>query len=823
MKKPHALTLLVAMLALAFVFNSCNQKPGAPPTVSEDGKDAWENLPVVGRHGTGIVDKNGGVILATGGAELHVPRGALRSGQTANIGILRVNFSVANAGSRKDRVRYSKYSWNISYPDRAPIPVRIVLPDEALDRSLPEWRDGNYVLEAVVLDGGFAGADASTANLHVIPAARTLSSGRTYIPLPLAGSGIATVAVRAMAYDSVKKACEEQGGSFYAGPTLQRAFPASLRGYICRPPSGYIWNRANFRMERVADTWPSKGAEGFRLLTANVGGADAIAPAWQGKLTSDVAAQRIVNNLSALKPDIIFFQDLYDGRLQLPVMLPDSYEYIYSSYPNGARYEGIAWKTIMFHRSTEHPGGGTIVGDPLVGERPLVPDEGADDFARDYCAKYEGEKDTGGVWTSLTAKNGVSFKAVSVRTATGGVVHGAYCREEQLLALLQRLGIAVCYNCGSETATPSWQLVPQTAALLAGDFNIDPVKGGAPLHAGIMPPFSFPPYFDFPEPIFSPTKTDRERFRWMADWQNPLGDPGAPATDASIEPRDLNALEALRKDNDPTTRHAAFDASFDHVLATGGLVNSAVCHVLNGTGDRHALDEDWWISDWWAPCNLHIDGMDHYAVACSVELSRPPSDPTMIWADGFESYKTGSFPSKWHVVYSGAGTRQQYVTDKISASGDKSFRVLGRRGWSAVMARTIKSNAPVLGVEYSVYFNGRASNYVDHPGFICETCGSWSSYWGVGFDHGSGEIHLGTASGTLTVGHWNPYEWITIKYVLDRNRKVASVWINGKQVAAEEPLPVSSHDPYSIGGFAVTSAWPAKEVFYDEIRVFSIP
>ncbi len=193
-----------------------------------------------------------------------------------------------------------------------------------------------------------------------------------------------------------------------------------------------------------------------------------------------------------------------------------------------------------------------------------------------------------------------------------------------------------------------------------------------------------------------------------------------------------------------------------------------------------------------------------------------------LWEDGFESYPLGSFPSNWHVVYSGAGVDQQYVTDRNAFSGSQSFRVLGRTGWSSVMARNLTSTAPVIGFEYAVYFNGRASNYSDHPGFICESCSTWSTYWGVGFDHSNGEIHLASADGPLTIGYWEPYRWIRVKFIFDRERLLTNVWIDGEKVATDVPWPTGGADPYNIGGFAVTSAWPAREVFYDDIRVFEV-
>jgi len=199
-----------------------------------------------------------------------------------------------------------------------------------------------------------------------------------------------------------------------------------------------------------------------------------------------------------------------------------------------------------------------------------------------------------------------------------------------------------------------------------------------------------------------------------------------------------------------------------------------------------------------------------------------PPGITTLWYDDFESDPVGSLPSGWHIVYSGAGTNQQYVTDTLAASGNHSFRVLGTTGWSAVIARNFSTSANVIGFEYEIYYKGQASNYVDLPGFICETCGQWSQYWGVGFDHKTGEITLGTRAGVKVLGYWQPGTWIRVRFVLDRSQNTVSVWINGVQKAFAEPIPNAASNTGDIQGFAVGSGWAAQEVFYDNVKVFVV-
>ena len=212
-------------------------------------------------------------------------------------------------------------------------------------------------------------------------------------------------------------------------------------------------------------------------------------------------------------------------------------------------------------------------------------------------------KDSGGVWVTLEAKGQLQFKVLSVHTATFGMEKPHYCREEQLLTFLRKLKIAECKNCiASNISGPEWRILPNSAVLLAGDFNIDPVRGGAQ--------------------FTSTTITDRNRFKWVVDFSKPL------SKEFENGDSDLNALVALRGSNKPTTSYISIvfrNLSLDHVLASQKLVDAekTQCTVLDGSGEKnYALSEDWWTSD----DHSTQEGMDHYAIACNIVFRDPSFD-----------------------------------------------------------------------------------------------------------------------------------------------------------------------------------------------------
>ncbi len=580
--------LLVSVLSGCGLF----QQPKQPESID----DPWKDLPVVSTDGSGTIDENGGAIKLEGkDIELQIPRGSLPSGQKITIVLEEVDFNPNLAGIRRfgtlNKISYSPKAIKISAKtdDNIDVMTRLVLgPDSTQARFILDAVNSSNVVDSL----WFENSQSHVAPMYIKDRKIVIE---TEIPAALAGYDMIGAA-RLVPKSYLRNVlC----GSGYVDV---KVFPATPDGYLCRPPDpNEVWDRANLQVIRAQYNWPVKlnftgNATGLiRLLTANVG--NIVQKEFTYKLSSDVVAQTIYNNIKLLNPDIVFLQELYDGSTQLEFLLPEGYSWACPSYPSKNRYECIAWQTGKFRRIGN---ANYIVGDKTKGEWAIA--KSAESFSKDYCTK-SGGKDSGGVWVTLAGSGIPSFKAMSVHTATMDV-ENPYCREEQLLAFLQKLDLATCSTCGNNKSLKDrqWSVNKTTRAILAGDFNVDPMRGGAPRK--IYTPFK--------------TVTDMERFKWMVDWSLPLGSALAPGkVEGPISPDDLNALVALRGENEVTTSYYAANKSFDHVLVTSKLVDESACVVLDGSNGHYALSEDWWNS----PGKPY--GMDHKAVACTLVITKP--------------------------------------------------------------------------------------------------------------------------------------------------------------------------------------------------------
>ncbi|MEM4004178.1 MAG: hypothetical protein QXM43_00930 [Desulfurococcaceae archaeon] len=201
--------------------------------------------------------------------------------------------------------------------------------------------------------------------------------------------------------------------------------------------------------------------------------------------------------------------------------------------------------------------------------------------------------------------------------------------------------------------------------------------------------------------------------------------------------------------------------------------------------------------------------------------STTPPEVT-IFFDDFESYAIGTFPSAggWEIVWNGRGNEYQYVSNLHSYSQTQSFHLWGQTGWSSVMQRRFSTDAPVIGYEFAIFFQSKASDHQDYPGFFRRGAEgqTWGTYYAVViFDHKDGKIKA--EDGTI-LGDWSPKTWYRVKAILDRRSKTYSVWINGELRGSN--MRIRMEHPELIDAIALTSAWPGQEVYYDDVRVFAV-
>ena len=740
--------------------------PGAtnPPPDSTSTTDPWKNLPVVSTDGSGTIGEQGGIIrLGEQDIELQIPRGMLAPGEEVSITIQEVDLNPQVFDvSALSGTSYAPKALQLSVDATSDTDVlaRLVLGNETEQaRFVYNAINSN---QSMIVESLFSvGSDMHVVSTFVdgqkvisvfdLPSARLASDSN---PVP------GLLSSRAMLERDIRERCGDGYVSLKEGDHAG-AFPASedTDQYLCRPlGENVIWDRVAQQRQTKTYEFPATvdGANGavetVKLITANVGNVKY--DDYNYKLADAVTAQRIYNNLKLLSPDIVLLQELYDGSQQAQLLLPDGYTFVCPEYPSGNRYECIAWRTDKF---TQTGSSKAITGESFPGEWAF---EDADDFfTTDYCSKKDGsKKDTGGVWTMLESNTlGISaFKVLSVHTATSGVENSAYCREEQLLTFLKQLDIAKCTTCNtdsgnSDSPTRKWEKVETTRAIIAGDFNIDPDRGGA-----------------------MGTRSDQERFKWVVDWTRSLGSQAAPDYDkdeGTIDPSDLNELVALRTDTNYTTSYLLerINKSLDHLLVTGkvdemgtpgdvsddklrsNLIDSAYCVVLNGEGGHHALSEDWWVSS-----DSDQSGMDHYAVACKL---------------GFHSATSPSFslaldPANLSAQQGGSAQTTLTITPQNGFTGTVSLSLEKQDGSPAPSGITISpSSASVSG---SSSINQPLTISVDSsvaagalPLRVVGTSGSTSAYADFSLTVSGGSDGGGGSDGTQWTWRAGPLSSVT--------------------------------------------------------------
>jgi hypothetical protein len=203
-----------------------------------------------------------------------------------------------------------------------------------------------------------------------------------------------------------------------------------------------------------------------------------------------------------------------------------------------------------------------------------------------------------------------------------------------------------------------------------------------------------------------------------------------------------------------------------------------------------------------------------------------------MWFDNFESYALGTFPGPgsagpWELVYNGAGTQYQVVSNAYHVSGTKALQLRGTTNWAAVATRNLdwadRIGDKRIGYEFSILIESQGP--MGGPGtgdwcaFFNKNVGTWGKGWAiVTFGHTDHSIRA--EDGTL-LGSWQIQTWYKVKVVLDRNTNTYSVWING--VLKGQGLPLSSpQDSNLIVSLRLDSDHPGANVYYDDVRVFVV-
>jgi len=200
-----------------------------------------------------------------------------------------------------------------------------------------------------------------------------------------------------------------------------------------------------------------------------------------------------------------------------------------------------------------------------------------------------------------------------------------------------------------------------------------------------------------------------------------------------------------------------------------------------------------------------------YAIAPAFVFTNPNGT---IFQENFESYSVGSFPSSWVLWFSGAGEEYQYVTDEVSVSGSKSFKMRGADHWASCAARYFSTSASIIGYEVYVRVNELTGyRYTAMVGFGKKTSGATSNWYAGVVFKSDGTVSLGG-----NVFHYETNRWYKVKVIFDRDRGVYSAWVDDQLLASDVP----SANGYEIEAFCLASEWAGVDVWFDDVKVFYI-
>jgi len=659
--KRRLIFFIFAGLSIMLTFSACDQIGGTTseddtPTDGEYWENPWEDLPIVSRDGSGVVGPEGGEVWLEDIVGVKVPKDLFDEREEVEVSVSIEDFNPNELNLVSiSPLDESPYKWASKYIkigyNSAGVNFSVTL-NSAADRLFGGFFSSlsGYVLDVLatneLLTFGDSSIYAAASYMSDVYSIGGVNVTIANIAVPeLVNTTVTNLIFRAIPINEVRARCEAAGGRFIYGDSLAYAPPiGDAVNYICVPPLGKVWDRVHLEMIEKTRWNPTPSGE-YTLLTANLGstfGQYSVGE-FMFKLAYPEVAQRIANNISMIQPDILTLQEVFD-QSQMETLLDTSvYAYSCARYPSGNSFECVAWKKSLAGTTAQEAK--TIVGGSIPGEGSFMQycadDEDDEDcgpilFSYDYCTPNSGDatqKNTGAHLTTLTIGEH-TLQVASVHTATVGVIDSKWCRSQQLLKFLTESNIA-------QFNAPTWLTnYSSPPTLLAGDFNIDPERGGAGLIGTIE---------------------DMFRFRWIANWSpiNPAFDQPEFAHTLIVPSLDYDILIPWRSENTPTAHPPK--KSFDHILSLPGFFQNQMCEVLN---DQHRLDANYWWAYNASAASYAYGGMDHRAIVCGFDFA--PYFDADLSTDSIE------------VPQGGSQTVDLYITPKAGFSGDVAVQLVYR-------------------------------------------------------------------------------------------------------------------------------------------------
>jgi parallel beta-helix repeat protein len=191
----------------------------------------------------------------------------------------------------------------------------------------------------------------------------------------------------------------------------------------------------------------------------------------------------------------------------------------------------------------------------------------------------------------------------------------------------------------------------------------------------------------------------------------------------------------------------------------------------------------------------------------------------VLFADDFDTYATGSFPSSgaWNLKYNGMGDSYQIVDSSQSVSSPNSLKLEGEANWAASADHPLAETPDQVIYEVDVKVTQPGSsvmNYHDAAiGLANPNIGTWGTrYAGVIFGNAENRV---IQPGNIP---FNFEQWYHIKVEADMINGVYDVWLDDQLIASD--ISTSSNGDYTDirlegGNNAHTRVW------FDNVKVLS--
>lgn len=195
----------------------------------------------------------------------------------------------------------------------------------------------------------------------------------------------------------------------------------------------------------------------------------------------------------------------------------------------------------------------------------------------------------------------------------------------------------------------------------------------------------------------------------------------------------------------------------------------------------------------------------------------------IILGDDFENISVGDYPDEngWRNLFSGVTS---YVTDEISHSGDKCFKLVGRPYWARSEVLSIPNLAGIK-YEANVYIPSPANSW-PHVGLYKM---GWST-WGwmfptIRFDRVIWKIFAygvpDPAYNRVEIADWSPDQWYHVEVIVDFYLKKMDTYING--ILVSEELVINDYSDYNHFQFATGGYSDAGNsiLYVDDVIIYS--